>query len=183
MQAPRFIAITPLRENQLGAIESEAAQLSMNAITADPTAAPVASGKTPRVLYADDLEELRDVMRLSLAREGYTVDCAPDGQVAYERIAAEPDVFDLLITDHHMPNMDGLALVMAVRELPFRGKIMVFSSELDAEVATVYRRLKVDHLLYKPVYPSVLRQVLTDLGLPSRATSASNVAPVLRAAS
>lgn len=112
-----------------------------------------------RILYADDLRELREVARISLSREGHGIECVADGSLALARVIADPG-FDLVITDHHMPNMNGLELVTRLREQEFSGKIMVFSSELGSAVAASYRRLEVDHILYKPVYPSVLRQVL-----------------------
>ncbi len=97
--------------------------------------------------------------RISLSREGHGIECVADGRLALARVIADPG-FDLVITDHHMPNMNGLELVTRLREQEFAGKIMVFSSELGSAVAADYTRLKVDHILYKPVYPSVLRQAL-----------------------
>jgi two-component system, chemotaxis family, chemotaxis protein CheY len=115
-----------------------------------------------RILYADDLRELRDVARISFSRDGHGIECVEDGLTALRRVQADPG-FDLVITDHHMPNLNGLELVTALRELPFAGKIMVFSSELSNEVAEQYRRLKVDRILYKPVFPSELRNALREL--------------------
>lgn len=115
-----------------------------------------------RVLYADDLHDLREIMRLVLSREGHGIECVEDGQHALERILADSG-FDLVITDHHMPRMNGLELVTRLRALPFRGKIVVFSSELSPDVADDYRTLGVDRILYKPVTPTALRDVLADL--------------------
>jgi CheY-like chemotaxis protein len=115
-----------------------------------------------RILYADDLAELREVARLSLSRDGHGIECLPDGSQALARVMADP-AFDLVITDHHMPCMNGLDLVKGLREIGFQGKIMVFSSELSLEVAKEYRRLEVDRILYKPVFPSTLRQTLGEL--------------------
>lgn len=115
-----------------------------------------------RILYADDLPELRDVMRMALSRDGHGVECVANGQLALDRVIADPK-FDVVITDHHMPTMNGLALVARLRAIPFAGKIVVFSSELSSEVAADYRRLGVDRILYKPVYPSGLRDLLSDL--------------------
>lgn len=40
---------------------------------------------------------------------------------------------------------------------------MIFSSELSPSVADKYVRLGVDRILYKPVYPSALRQVMVEM--------------------
>ena len=119
--------------------------------------------KTFRILYADDMRELRDLAVITLGRDGHAVECVKDGQAALARLAAEPDLFDLLITDHHMPNMNGLELIQQVRTLPYKGKIIVFCSELSQDVNQAYCVLKVDEILYKPILPSELRSVLARL--------------------
>lgn len=115
-----------------------------------------------RVLYADDVPELRDVVRLALSRNGHGVECVADGLLALGRVTVDAG-FDLVITDHHMPNLTGLELVTRLRERGFPGRIMVFSSELSDAISAEYHRLDVDRILYKPVYPSMLRQALIDL--------------------
>ncbi len=128
---------------------------------------PVASASPAslRIIYADDVRELRHVAQLSLTRDGHQIDCVTDGDEALDKISAAPVAYDVLITDHHMPRMDGLTLVTQLRTLPvtFHGKIIVFSSSLSPEVDAAYRKLNVDHLLKKPVFPSVLRELLAKL--------------------
>jgi len=132
-----------------------------------PTMTPAATTLKPlRILYADDLRDLRVVLHMALTREGHAIECVADGSLALERLKKDPSAFDLLITDHHMPVMNGLELVTQVRTLPFRGKIVVFSSELSAEVNEAYHALGVDLVLAKPIFPSVLRQVLAELFAP-----------------
>jgi CheY-like chemotaxis protein len=116
-----------------------------------------------RILYAEDLRDLREVARMALTRDGHSIECVVDGSVALEKITAAPESVDLLITDHHMPVMNGLELVTAVRALGFPGKIVVFSSELSVAVADEYRRMAVDGFLPKPIFPSELRRVLAGM--------------------
>lgn len=132
----------------------------MNALAA--TATPFAT--TPlRILYADDVLELRDVVRLSLSRLGHDVQCVPDGSQALASVKSNPQAFDLIITDHHMPVMNGLEFVTALRTTTFAGRLIVFCSELDSTVATTYEELGADRLLYKPVLPSALRRLISEL--------------------
>jgi two-component system, chemotaxis family, chemotaxis protein CheY len=119
-----------------------------------------------RILYAEDMPELRDVVRLSLERDGHFVACVEDGALALAQITADPKSFHVVITDHHMPKVNGLELVIQLREIGFSGKIMVFSSELSREIHHAYQRLNVDRMLFKPVFPSTLRQVVKDLHSP-----------------
>jgi CheY-like chemotaxis protein len=142
--------------------------------TAVASVSPFAPKRPLRILYADDVRELRDVARLSLSREGHAIECVADGLIALARVTSDPS-FDLVITDHHMPNMNGLEFVRALRERNFAGKIIVFSSELGPIVADEYRRLNVDRMLYKPVYPSALRQIIAEL-FPNAARASQTVA-------
>jgi two-component system chemotaxis response regulator CheY len=119
--------------------------------------------KQLRVLYADDMRELRDLIVIVLGRDGHSVDTVPNGEMALEKISADPTAYDLVITDHHMPGINGLELVSSIRTKPYQGKIIVFSSELSDTVESAYRRLKVDHLLPKPIFPSQLRAIVATL--------------------
>lgn len=119
--------------------------------------------RTLHILYADDKRELRCLLETTLGRDGHNVETFPDGLAALGRIVTAPLPFDLLITDHHMPNMDGLELVAQLRKLPFAGKIIVFSSELGEEAKAAYQRLQVDYILPKPIFPATLRALLATL--------------------
>jgi len=135
--------------------------------TPNPTPLPGAgvAGKRIRplrILFADDVPELRDVARISLGREGHLIECVADGELALERVIEDRN-FDLVITDHHMPRLNGLELVTRLREVCFAGRIMVFSSELSDMLARQYAALKVDRIIFKPVFPSLLRRTLEEL--------------------
>lgn len=119
--------------------------------------------KSLRVLYADDMKELRQLMEIVLGRDGHKVDAVSDGGLAIELVQKNPTGYDVVITDHHMPTMSGLELVAELRRLQFAGKIIVFSSELSNEVDETYRRHKVDHILPKPIFPSDLRAIFAAL--------------------
>lgn len=136
---------------------------SISAVTPLGDRANAVPQKSLRILYVDDMPELREVACISLSRDGHSVECAANGALALDCVTADPRSFDLLITDHHMPHLNGLELVMQLRVLNFPGKILVFSSELSREIHTAYERLNVERILYKPVFPSTLRQVLADL--------------------
>lgn len=120
-------------------------------------------GQLLRIIYADDLQQLRELMNMVLTREGHSLDTFENGRLALDRLRLDTTGYDLLITDHHMPEMNGLELVEHVRRIHFPGKIIVFSSELSQDVDAAYLAMHVDRVLPKPVLPSVLRQVLGEL--------------------
>jgi two-component system chemotaxis response regulator CheY len=119
--------------------------------------------KSLRVLYADDMRELRQLLEIVLGRDGHKVDSVPDGHLALEIVRKDVNAYDVVITDHHMPTISGLELVGQLRELNFPGKIIVFSSELSTAVDAGYRRHRVDHILPKPIFPSDLRAIFATL--------------------
>ena len=129
-----------------------------------PISAPPPPAIRPlRVLYADDVKQLRELMTTILKRDGHQAETVGDGMAALARLERPDPAYDLLITDHHMPRLNGLALVRRARALPFRGKIIVFSSELSPQVQEDYRGLQVDVVLAKPVFPAAFRRLLREL--------------------
>lgn len=116
-----------------------------------------------RILYADDMKELRELMALVIGPEGHMLETCSNGMLAYEHLRLAPATYDLVITDHHMPLMNGLELVRHLRGLPYAGRIIVFSSELSEAVQEEYLALGVDRVLAKPVLPRELRQILAEM--------------------
>jgi CheY-like chemotaxis protein len=70
----------------------------------------------PRILVADDDEEVVQQIAAALTPLGYRVEVAGDGREALERLRAE--AFDLLILDVMMPRMDGIEVLQAIQEQP-----------------------------------------------------------------
>lgn len=66
-----------------------------------------------RLLIADDNKVNRLLMSRSVELQGYRATLAENGRIALERLRAEP--FDLLLLDIEMPEMDGFAVLDALR--------------------------------------------------------------------
>jgi len=66
-----------------------------------------------RILVVDDEQEITLVLRSGLAKHGYDVRTASEGEAALELFSAWPP--DLVVTDLSMPNMDGLKLCQRLR--------------------------------------------------------------------
>jgi len=66
-----------------------------------------------RVLVAEDHDDLRSIVELSLSSEGYEVTTARDGLEALE--IARRDAPDILVTNLDMPRLDGLGLIKRLR--------------------------------------------------------------------
>jgi len=124
--------------------------------------AAAAAKRARRVLYVDDMRELREVTHIALSRAGHMVECVADGADAFDRITSDPGTFDIVISDHHMAGMNGLELVVKLREIKFPGMIAIVSSELNGDVADEYRRLGIERILYKPVELHDLRALVLE---------------------
>jgi len=69
-----------------------------------------------RILIADDSRTQRERLRMLLARAGYDVETAADGEEAMVRVEQSPP--DLIVSDVVMPGLDGFAFCQAVRANP-----------------------------------------------------------------
>jgi two-component system, chemotaxis family, chemotaxis protein CheY len=67
------------------------------------------------VLIVDDSESIREVVSFTLENAGYNVIVAVDGQDAIKHFDGK--TIDLLLTDLHMPNMNGIELIREVRKI------------------------------------------------------------------
>ena len=107
------------------------------------------------LLIEDDLEAAKFLQK-GLKESGYTVSLAVDGRDGLRQ--AQEQTFDLLITDRMLPHLDGLALVRALRESHFPGRIMILSGFLSGAVEKEYEALGVDQVLSKPFTVARLRE-------------------------
>jgi CheY-like chemotaxis protein len=117
-----------------------------------------------RSLVADDEPDIRDFIGHVLARAGHDVTTAGDGAEVLER--ASEDHFDLVVVDHHMPRMTGLAVADELRRTSPSTKVLIMSGDLD--VGDEHR-----HFLPKPFNRGeFLTAVDTLLALPGMGSGA-----------
>lgn len=89
------------------------------------------------MLLVDDEAELLSVLGRSLRARGHEVETVGEAKLALEKIAAQP--FDVVVSDIAMPEMDGIALLRAVREnnLDLPVVLMTGSPSLESAVRAV----------------------------------------------
>ena len=116
------------------------------------------------ILLIDDDDTLRTLTAEVLRQAGHTVSEAPDGKTGLKLYHAGRH--DLIITDIVMPDMDGLELIMSLRQTTPRPRIIAISG--DSQLSTplylpLARRLGVQRTLAKPVRPEMLLQTVAEM--------------------
>ncbi len=113
------------------------------------------------ILVAEDNEINQKVIRQQLALLGYVADVAPDGQEALQRW--QSGNYALLLTDLHMPKMDGYQLTQNIRRAQ-QGKTAIPIIALTANAlkgeADKCRAIGMDDYLSKPVQLQQLKVTL-----------------------
>jgi two-component system chemotaxis response regulator CheY len=111
-----------------------------------------------RILVVDDDLNVCRFNADILARYGYQVVTAPDGQAAWEELQAKS--FDLLITDNDMPRLSGLQLVEKLRSEHFELPVIFASGSLDADELAQNPSLHIAATLSKPYVPRQLLEIV-----------------------
>jgi DNA-binding response OmpR family regulator len=84
-----------------------------------------------RLLLVEDEADIQSFLRRSLEEAGYEVEAAPDGKTA-ERLAIESQ-FDILIVDLGLPDQDGIALILRLRQFGVRAPVLILSARRSVD--------------------------------------------------
>jgi len=114
-----------------------------------------------RALIVDDNSVIRLLVRKLLARVGFDVDESTDGKEACQRILENSTMYDLIVMDMHMPEMDGIQATRCLRAANIETPII----GLTANVMDADRQRLLDagcnEFLSKPVEMERFYEVLT----------------------
>ena len=127
---------------------------AIDALVADDSApaaktAP-ADGRGIHVLYVDDEQAIVFLMKRLLERQGYRVSGYTDQNEALATARANPDQFDLAVTDYNMPGMSGLEVALALREIRPDLPVVMASGYIDEELRAQAPAAGIRELIYKP---------------------------------
>ena len=102
--------------------------------------------KSARILVVDAEVRVRSTIGTALERQGYEVQTAPSGRIAWETLARHP--FDLVLTEIAMQDGDGLALLERMRGQQPNIPVVMVTDNHDIGVAIdTMRRGAYDYLL------------------------------------
>jgi two-component system, NtrC family, response regulator PilR len=101
-----------------------------------------------RVLVVDDEKSMRDLLSITLEKEGYDVLTAAGGEPAIEALHRE--TMDVVITDLRMPKVDGLQVLRAAKEISPDTAVIVITAVASTETAVEAMKLGAYDYITKP---------------------------------
>ncbi|MGD2068781.1 MAG: response regulator [Gemmatimonadota bacterium] len=154
-----LVEVATAHDPSLGRAEklAEASHMAETILSkARPTIKPSDDG-AGTLLVVDDNPDNRNLLSRQLARAGFMVETAEDGEMALERLADRS--FDLVLLDVIMPRVDGLETLRRIKrdhtlaEIP----VIMLSSLDDVESSLRCIELGADDFLHKPFHPTLLQ--------------------------
>ncbi|MFN4295582.1 MAG: sensor histidine kinase [Brevundimonas sp.] len=122
-----------------------------------------AAGNGVRLLYIDDDRGLSRLVEKELARHGYEVTCALDGDAGLERLREA--AFDVIALDHYMPTRDGLDVLPDILAVPAAPPVVYVTGAQDGRIAVAALRAGAADYVIKDVsedFTALLRAALED---------------------
>ncbi len=138
--------------------------MARNASVAPSERSPRDGAVPIAVLVVDDSPVIRKVVADMLRQAGYSAEEAAGGAEALERLQAS--AYDAVVTDLHMPQPDGFALIETIQQLESPPPVVVLtgSHAKDVDAAARALRLGAQDFLTKPLArPEILLMALERL--------------------
>jgi two-component system, sensor histidine kinase len=124
-----------------------------------PVSSPVVGGwKSHRILIAEDTRANQFLLRRLLEPFGPTLVLVDDGKEALDAIASDPEPFDIVLMDMHMPNVDGYEATRILRQADYRGVIIAITAAAMAGDAQKCLTVGCDDYVTKPFHRRSLLQ-------------------------
>lgn len=101
-----------------------------------------------KILIIEDEKLLADSIKMLLTRKGFEVECVYDGKTGEQY--AELGVYDLLILDVMMPEMDGYQVARSVRAKRCSTPILMLTAKSELEDRITGLNAGADYYLTKP---------------------------------
>ena len=118
--------------------------------TSPPTEQSTVRGNGERVMFIDDEEPLVNLAIHFLTKQGYRVTGFTQPEEALTAFKAQPDNFDLVVTDFNMPGMSGVAVAEEMLRIRPRLLIALSSGYLRPQEMERARAAGIREILLKP---------------------------------
>ncbi len=115
---------------------------------------------TERILFIDDERSLTQLVSRYLTTLGYRVTALSDSEQAWRQLEADPDRFDLVVTDQTMPGLTGTALVTKMRENGSRLPVILCTGNSMSAGRGLTPQLEIARVLQKPM---MMKELATEI--------------------
>jgi signal transduction histidine kinase/ActR/RegA family two-component response regulator len=129
------------------------------AIIKEEDETPMVSLKAMHILFVEDNPLIAKLSLVQLKNAGAKVIHAENGQVALQQI--ENNLFDLILTDLFMPEMNGDELTRHIRILKFDGPIIGITAASVGDEIDVLKQAGADFVLLKPLNINRLQYMMS----------------------
>ncbi|MBM4349256.1 MAG: response regulator, partial [Deltaproteobacteria bacterium] len=103
-----------------------------------------------KILVVDDEAPLREILQRGLTQMGeYSVELAQNGQEAIDKI--EKEIFDLILTDLMMPEMDGMELLKIIKGTRPEMPVIMMTAYGSIDTAVEAMKIGANDYITKPV--------------------------------
>ncbi len=126
----------------------------------DPSVSSQDDTNNESILFVDDVESIRKSAKACLERSGYNVTTVSSGQEALAVFLADPDHFNLVMTDQTMANMTGKELSIELLKQRPDIPIVICTGHSDSISPESSAEIGIRAFLQKPVAPTELRRVV-----------------------
>lgn len=118
-----------------------------------------------KILIVDDEQDIREVIKLHLEGEGFSILEASNGEEAIATIRAEDNMVNvgLILCDIRMPKVNGAECVDFLRREAPGIPVVVVTGYPDTEMATAFMKKGVKDYLVKPVEKQKLLETVKNL--------------------
>lgn len=114
--------------------------------------------ETPRILIVEDNEPVRRFIDSSLIKAGFETVPAENGKQAFDHLRA--DIFDLVLLDLKLPDVDGIELLKTIRRQDQELPVIVVSSMQEVDTKVLGFEIGCDDYLTKPFHvPELIGRV------------------------
>lgn len=120
----------------------------------------IAANGSERILLIDDEEQIIDFEQQILERLGYKVISKTDSEEALEEFAAQPDQFDLVITDMTMPKMTGDQLARKMMDIKPEIPVILCTGFNEAITEEKALAMGIDKFVMKPIVKDKLANTI-----------------------
>jgi CheY-like chemotaxis protein len=117
---------------------------------------------TERILFIDDEESILRIGKKMKKKMGYEVTAESSSVKALDKFKSNPGQFDLIITDHSMPEKSGIEIVAEILKIKPDMRIIVCSGYNSKVTTENYKEKGIDVFVNKPYDKKILSEAIRE---------------------